>query len=92
MVIRKVHGANLFLLIKYYCLKQIRTYLYPAVFVLALSYYVIYRWLENFAYHIQVPVTIFVIAITLFFILLMSIVAIIVLKTEKKSSIDFLRK
>jgi len=92
MVIRKVHGANLFLLIKYYCLKQIRTYLYPAIFVLALSYYVIYRWLENFAYHIQVPVTIFVIAITLFFILLMSIVAIIVLKTEKKSSIDFLRK
>lgn len=55
MAVRKVYGATTREVLGYYLKTKLKNYVLPILLATAVSVYCSLRWLQNFAYHVSVP-------------------------------------
>jgi putative ABC transport system permease protein len=92
MAIRKVMGANFASLIRLISKEYMMVMLAGAVLAIPLSYFWVSKWLENFAYRIDISAMSYLITLAGICLLLMATVALQTIKTADNNPADTLRE
>jgi putative ABC transport system permease protein len=92
LAVRKVMGANLTSLIRLIGKEYLLVMLAGAALAIPLSYFWVSKWLENFAYRIDISVMSYLITLAGICLLLMATVALQTIKTTGSNPADILRE
>jgi ABC-type antimicrobial peptide transport system permease subunit len=94
MAVRKVSGATTREVMGHYLKTKLRLYVLPILVATAVSVYFSLNWLQNFAYHVSVPLVLTVALVSVFvaFLLLSLITSGVVQAVCSRKITDVLQK
>lgn len=89
--IRKVHGASIKNILFLLSGEPAKWVLIASVTAMPAGYFIVYKWLQNFAYKISISINIYIAASLIMMILVLSTTCIQIIKAAKAKPVDSLR-